>query len=362
MVIPLTTFDGHLKRVDRTLLGDAAACVIDRAFPHFWPADPNSEEMVRRKNALLEAGVDYLYQARDPPRRLAGCRGLNKGRYATLCLDASGNDEGTLVNELNAYLDPLRAGLLTFFDLGIPQHLEGFKRFEPSAEPQNTIALLLVGRPGARSPVIQELDSRGITPGADRRQSEERCMIGVEIPYRVDTVRIPGVFDLRTPTCQAFLVEEFFKKDCEVLTKRNRDGVTRFLETLPLLMNPDRGGGVPEDRNGGLLQALAAFLRKRGVQALIFPSARSNVLAEIQDHVLRRWRGWCLVDYREAREPLVSESYDLSEGWPQRFPSGTQIRFADDAEFGGSFEVTGLVEWHHERIGEQEAAFLKAQA
>ena len=113
--------------------------------------------------------------------------------------------------------------------------------------------------------------------------------------------------------------------------------------------------------NGALLQSLAAFLRTRGANALIYPSARSDVLAEHRLRKLQRWRGWCLVDYAGADEPLVSAAVDLSPGWCTTFPKGTHIRVADNDEFAGSFEVLGLVKWNRDRVGEREAEFLRLQ-
>ena len=88
----------------------------------------------------------------------------------------------------------------------------------------------------------------------------------------------------------------------------------------------------------------------------------SDVLAENTHRKLIRWRGWCLVDYRAASEPLVSEYYDLSRGWYASFPTGAAIRVATEGEFAGSFEVTGIVQWNRQRVGEAEATFLKEQS
>ena len=126
-------------------------------------------------------------------------------------------------------------------------------------------------------------------------------------------------------------------------------------------MHPSLGGGPQAEDSGAILQALAAFLRSNGAEALIFPSARSDVLAEIKNRRLSSWRGWCLIDYRDAPSPIMSSCVDLSTGWPTTFPKGAAIRIADNEEYAGSFEVEGIVAWGRKRVGELEAEFIEKQ-
>ena len=110
-----------------------------------------------------------------------------------------------------------------------------------------------------------------------------------------------------------------------MLMKAGRQGIDRFEDTLPVLMQPSIGGGDQTDRNGGVIQAFAAFVRSKGAQSLVFPSARSDVLFEMKHGRLERWRGWSLVDYRDAPPPLTTASVDLSSGWFEGFPENTEI-------------------------------------
>src|SRR5436853_281909 len=116
MGVPLTRFCGFLKRIDRSTSGPQKI-ILDKAFPRFWPSDPDSDDFQRQGEVLRKQRVDYVFKDLNPPRRFSGCWSLPRSRYFSICNDESGNDSHTLVNELNSYLDPLRGGLLTFADL-----------------------------------------------------------------------------------------------------------------------------------------------------------------------------------------------------------------------------------------------------
>jgi hypothetical protein len=362
MSAPLATLNGFLKQVSRESLDPIAECVLNKAFPRFWPADPGSAEWRKRTEALRASRVDYIFHDVYPPRRFAGCWSLPRSRYFSLCTNEMGDDQNTLVKELNSHLDPLRAGLLLFADMAVPEGLEAFrKQVDASAEQGSYIVVVVLGRPGAISPVIDLLDQQGLIPHESNTQRTEYCLIGARIPYSVRSREIANTLDLRLPKCQEYIVEEFFKKDSEQLSKSERSGISRFVESLPILMHPALGGGPMAEDNGAILQALASFVRSQGANALVYPSARSDVLTEVKFGTLVRWRGWCLLDYTGADDPLMSEVIDVSPGWPTTFPKGTQVRVATNDEFSGSFEVKGIAKWSRDRVGEEETEFLRAQ-
>ena len=142
------------------------------------------------------------------------------------------------------------------------------------------------------------------------------------------------------------------------MSKAQREGITQFVEALPLLTHPARGGGPHAELIGVQLQGAAAFCRRHGAQALVFPSARSDTLCEVRGDALVNWRGWCLVDYRDADAPMAHSGLDMSNGWYNRFPQGATIRVASGGPFAGSFEVQGVVKAGLERVGKEERAFL----
>jgi hypothetical protein len=126
-------------------------------------------------------------------------------------------------------------------------------------------------------------------------------------------------------------------------------------------MHHERGGGAMAGSGGGMLQVFAAFVRSKGANALIYPSARSDVLAESRLGALTRWRGWCLVDYTGTPDPWIKSAIDVGAGWSISFPRGARIAYIPDGEYRGSFEVQGIVEWNRKRVGEIEAEFLRVQ-
>jgi hypothetical protein len=73
------------------------------------------------------------------------------------------------------------------------------------------------------------------------------------------------------------------------------DGPPNFLGILPFLISEFRGGSPITD-------ALGRWFRMLGADALIYPSARTNAVDCIFAGKLM-WRGWNLVDYRNAGEP-----------------------------------------------------------
>lgn len=360
MQIPLSKFCGPVKQVSREACGPAASIVLDTAFPQFWPADPNSEDIRSQERFYREHGVDTIIRDMNPLRRFSG-RTLPRHRYFSLCHDDTGNDLNTLGNELNFYLDPLRAGLVSFGDMAPSEMVEQFKSRFGLERPQGQYLLVLgVGRPGAISPVIDALGrARLVEEDVMLKQRKDRCVVEVQIPYTVETREINSVLDLRALDAQDFIVEEFFSKDTDKLKKKNRSGIDRFVDSLPLLMYPALGGGDPGEPVGGTLDALAAFIRSQGAEALIYPSARCDVLAENNLRQLRRWRGWCLVDFRNAPNPLTDVLEDASDGWPKVFPKDAAIRVATQGEYAGSFEVSGIVEWCRKRVNDLEAEFLR---
>jgi hypothetical protein len=342
MAAPLTTFAGFLKQIDRASMDDIAKCVLDRAFPFFWPGSSENEDIRAQTRVLEQRGADYIFHDLSPPRRLAGCWGLPRGRYFSLSIDEIGDDFNTLANELNAYLDPLRGGLILFADMAVQQAREQLaEHLSQRMEPGPHIIVVLLGRPSAINPVIDALDKRGLIPSEANEQRVDSCLIGTHIPYQVVPRDIPNTFDLRLLECQEYLVREFFKKDTEKLKKRDRSGIDTFVEALPILMYPALGGGPMAEGNGAILQSLASFIREQGANALVYPSARSDVLAEVRAGKLHKWRGWCLVDYTGAQEPLVAQTVDFSAGWSKAFPTGAQLRWARGASSRVALRLAG---------------------
>ena len=121
-----------------------------------------------------------------------------------------------------------------------------------------------------------------------------------------------------------------------------------FIHMLPWLMIRDNGGD-------SLTNAIGSYLREIGVNALIFPSARSDVYVEFQDGELVDYSGWNLVDYRDATNEPIEGTLHLFGDWTgfrdsslnEFFDWTTIIRLPPEgSRFEGSFRVEGN-ESHH---------------
>jgi len=73
-----------------------------------------------------------------------------------------------------------------------------------------------------------------------------------------------------------------------------------FYHMLPALMNRNRGGSI-------ITQAIGLLLRRSGADALVYPSARTNVRVIVEDGKPINWNGWNLVDYRGAPNPKTPD-------------------------------------------------------
>lgn len=321
------------------------------AFPEFWPSDPNSPAMQQQFEEFKRMQVDLIYHNPHKQRRFSGWEDLPKGRYYSVCSNDRGEDEGTLVNELNAYLDPTRGGLLLFADMVTENacaHARNQYGFQGDAGPY--LLFIFLSRPGAPSPFIRAASRAGLFEGACG-QEKETVMLGTTVPYSVSQQVIDNVLDLRTLEAQRYILQEFALKDTEYFKKADRTGATAFVHLLPTLLASEHGGDH-------FTNAIGAFARQSCINAIVYPSARSNCSAVQRDGTLISAQGWNLVDYRGA--PALSQhcTVDISKGWPTRFPSGATITHQPDGEYKGSWRVEGLVEWHRHQVGMKEQSFL----
>jgi hypothetical protein len=155
-----------------------------------------------------------------------------------------------------------------------------------------------------------------------------------EVGYTVSELRREKVLDLRYPEAQEWLYQQFGGVVENALPD---DG---FLAMLPTLMANDIGGN-------DLTNAVGSLLRNHGVDALVFPSARSNVFTEFNEGKLVRWGGWNLVDYWDA-DRMANERILWKQAEWVRFVDPRQrfTRAPLDSPQAGSFRAWGIVEHH----------------
>ena len=71
-----------------------------------------------------------------------------------------------------------------------------------------------------------------------------------------------------------------------------------FPDMLPVLMDPSHGGNTVTDTIGQVL-------RLHNISGLVYPTARTPVGLHWVDGELYNFRGWNLVDYREAKSQFL---------------------------------------------------------
>ena len=154
------------------------------------------------------------------------------------------------------------------------------------------------------------------------------------VETRVDMYTIDNVIDLRLPDTQKWFFEHFKDGDGDFLVKTGGTAHS-FYDLLPTLMHPTLGGC-------DVTHAIGSWMRSNGVNALVFPSARSDASVTIRDGELVDWHGWNLVDYRSAQDLPVVEKTSNAGGWPNFLQTGVAVEVAVDGQIAGSWRVTGV--------------------
>ena len=336
--VPYHRFHGWLKCQRAHHRNELGTLVANTAFPLFSSdlyQGKNSDIDNLMEEAAREKGIEVQTRPSVRFRRFAGDRKgallLDRGRYYTVCRDEMGADSGTLANEFNAYCDTYKAGFVLTFDMA------------ETDSPEKAVAIFLADLEGAPSPTLAKAREQGLLP-ADANS------VRVDIPYQVTENLIEKVLDLRYPDARQWLFNEFGSGKPGVVERHAAPPPpdATFINMLPWLMIRDNGGD-------GLTNAIGSYLRNIGVEALIFPSARSDAYVEFRDGELTDFGGWNLVDYRNASIETEDENLLLFGDWTgfrDRSAHGlvdwtTIIRLPPDgSEFEGSFRIEGNQSHH----------------
>ncbi|MBK8557259.1 MAG: hypothetical protein IPL65_16495 [Lewinellaceae bacterium] len=242
-------------------------------------------------------GIEVQHVA-DRQRRFAGDKSLPRSRYYSVCNTNTGDDRGTLVRELRAYSDYQVTGPIIIIDTtastGVPQYFQDLFHEAP--------AIVFVPK---HSRVLGNVFAEllGLDPSLHSRSQY------AAVPLSISEVSIQKVIDLRLPDTAdwfAYHLTRLRFSDLGITgNQQKRDiacfpmgPVDDFKTLLPILMNAERGSSF-----GDATQIAGIWLRKIGADAVVFPSARSNVETIHRDGQLADWYGWNLVDYRGAPPP-----------------------------------------------------------
>jgi hypothetical protein len=343
--LPVTAFQGWLKRLDPAMLNAIGKLTLSTIFPLFLEETPEqylarndrlshlrvklsdvdlAEVELSRK--LLREGVPFKNRRH---RRYAGGDGLlPRGCYASLCRDERGDDRGTLSRECMAYVDPRVPGTVYVGDSSSAKLNSIFSeplRFRPGF--CGIYILLFAPEDPARKNIFDVIYKDLLGVG-------DQSLHMFVLEARVEMCRIERVIDLRLPDTQKWFFEYFKNGDGSFLVKEG--GTVRdFYDFIPSLMHPRLGGS-------DVTHAIGSWMRNAGVHALIFPSARSNASVTFSEGKLVDWHGWNLLDYRTAKSLPVLERTNSAGGWPDFLQRGAKLEIASEGQLAGSWRVTGL--------------------
>lgn len=304
---PLTRFSGTLKQINSERLTLAQRAAIMFGFPMFlgrppafeYPEHPISKEL---RNAGVEGSKGSPYAR----RRFSGdgSQEFPRSRYYSVCSDESGNDNRTLLLELNAYAVPQLTGYCVARSTSTPRTIELVFRGLPGES--NPLAQALAD-PDRFDNYLKDLPNQASTLREALRSSElprivnDKTEFVIPIDCSLGHCEIQYCLDLRQSEARQWVIQ-FFRNPPEGLIGEvfallayehnlNLDEITSWVD-LSHIMNARSFGGT------AITDMFGNYLRNNGCEALIYPSARSDYMAYFEDGSLKNFFGWNLVDYR----------------------------------------------------------------
>ena len=334
-----------LKQLDASALNEFGRNFVDQCFRGFLtPRTEDDPDVVEQSQFFKQfTGIAPSFDS-TRARRFAGDLSLDRGRYYTLCHSDSGDDSGTLINELRTYYNPFSAGLIDIFDTTVPDSRARLPQFVAEELSRHASTQ----RPGHLVLVVRPLGGKPFPMASPP--------FAVALPLKIQRITIERVIDLRVPESA-----RWFARNLSTLTWTT-DGtairafplkppLSSFRELLPSLLMQAIGGGM------GATQIAGLWLRNVGVEALIYSSARADARVRVVDGALEEWSGWNLVDYRGAEAPMSGGVVDVIPCWPTwiaaepRDTSGLDrpiiftsavLESSDEGQMAGSWSLRGL--------------------
>jgi hypothetical protein len=332
MDLPLTTFTGHLKRLNLSTLDSDARLVFNFAVPGF--SSTPTTNLPPQAHAL-GVGVTEITDAiygKANRRRYAPGATMDSGRYYSVAKSAGGDDGGTMRDEIAAYRDPAVTGHCAVLDHGRVEDLRSTALFNETVDGQRRLDMIL--DPNDSKLSIYAYSERRLLaelgPATTERMrkcyacDESQFLVGKGLRWR-DPVAgeikpclalsldwdhshdtIDRVLDLRQRDTQRWFADKFAS---------GIPGLTRlplppgeFLNLTGRLMNPRLGGGF-------YTTAVGLWAVRNSIAGIIYPSARSDVRVLWDEHGnLLDWGGWSFVDLRDKAESRMADHFDHYAG------------------------------------------------
>jgi len=367
--LPLTKFKGWLKQLESDKLNPSGRALMKEVFSRFNAA-LSPEQYIEEYERLSKFGVRFPQQFENEMasirymleegvqvhikrmRRFAGGDGrLPRGCYSTICSNSQGDDGGTLNRELMAYVHPSIPGTIFVGDSS-DQQVNDLLNNQIGVLPGYCASYVFMIKPEKRKDrkIYNKVYSETLELSGGLNDPVHVLVLGTRVKY----IEIEGVIDLRLPKTQEWFFTHFKNGDgvhfYKQNIKTNGQPISGFCEMLPTLMDLELGGCPTTE-------GIGSWMRTNGlVNALIYPSSRSDVMTSIRDGKLDNFRGWNLVDYRKAK-PITSREvvtdqnpwYDFNEiGEIYNQPGITLQQAARDSRNTGSWEVQGNQRYYDE--------------
>ena len=324
---PLSEFRGWVKFMRPSFRNEAGNALMNKVFTRFERQGGGISDHTRgqiqkaRRDGTIREAM-FINALR---RRYAGDSTMVRGAYYSVCSDEHGNDGGSLARELSAYCEPGAEHLAIVHDLVMPDQAELLHQY--CQAPAGLAVELPPTKTGRPNRIHAHLIRRGLSTDDDGRSEG----VVVFLPLAVAWFEVPDVLDLRQLAAQQWLAE-FLPAGNETFSMPYAGEISHFCEMLPSLMSPERGGS---DIDSGI----GILLRRSGVNGLVFPSARSDVLCEYVDGELSRFAGWNFLDYREAPPLEMVQRMVFQDDWLTSFGETTVHLAPDDSPYAGSWRL-----------------------
>lgn len=303
---PLTSLRSHLKQIDSSALNPLQLAALTFGFPMFLgrplksPNNPIWDELIA--DGIKPDGEVGPYCRRRYSGE--GSQDFPRARYHALCSDESGNDNRTLLQELNAYTVPQLTGHCVAVAGERPDTVNLLFRGLP--EEPNPLYLAIL-EPQRFNNYLSNLPHNGealktaLTAPSVRERVDARQEFVVPIQCSINEVEMTDCLDLRLPEARTWALS-FFQTPPTGLMGEAYVGLAAvhdvdfrefksWRDILNIILAKSFGGN-------SLTDVLGTMLRNIGCNGLVFPSARSDHLAHIENGVLSEFYGWNLVDYR----------------------------------------------------------------
>ena len=301
--IPLTMFSGHLRQMALETIPDDLLGFFHQAFSRTEAGDIHPEAA----NVFVS----------ERSRRFSGGPGLQPFSYHAVCEDESFDDQGACRDDLLAYYSGHGGIIADLFDSELEPGIVDFLK-DSGHSPE-----ALAERP------FHFVNFRQQTP-----QSGLTWQQGAIIPSRRNLVQIEKTIDLRLPSTQDWFVKSFVGLEINANPVYDRQRPESFEDLLPLICHPSLGG------SNIFTQAIGQWLRKHGVEALIYPSARANPNCGVGRTGIDMFKGWTLVSYMSASPIEDVNLFGRVADWRDPL-NPLRVAFKSDGDTRGSLALRG---------------------